>query len=73
MSKKNLLEVVRVKDPNGAEYNATRAHAQNIGAEVLENKPVRDERTGLRVPSKPRTDLAGKPAAPKTTTKKEEA
>ena len=59
MSKaKNMLEVVRVRDDRG-EYNATRAHAERIGARVLDGKPTRDERTGLPVPAKPVTDLAG--------------
>lgn len=69
---KNLLEVVRIKDPGtGAEYNATRAHAANIKATVLEGKATHDERTKQPLPTKPRTDLAGKPAAPKATEKKE--
>lgn len=72
MSEKNLLEVVRVKDPKtGAERNATRAHAKNIGATVLEGKPTHDARTKQPIPTKARTDLAGKPAAPKATEKKE--
>lgn len=72
MSKDNLLEVVRIKDPqSGAEYNATRAHAANIKATVQEGKPTHDERTKQPVRSKARTDLAGKPAAPKPTEKKE--
>lgn len=72
MSKQNLLEVVRIKDPQtGAEYNATRAHAKNIGATVQEGKPTHDERTKQPIPTKARTDLAGKPAAPKPTEKKE--
>lgn len=67
---KNRLEVVRIKDPGtGTEYNATRAHAKRINATVLEGKPVRDKH-GRPVPprpdrGKPRTDLAGKPAAKK--------
>lgn len=74
MSEKNQLEVVRVKDPvSGAEYNATRAHAKNIKATVLEGKPVRDK-YGRPVPTRPtpgksRTDLAGQPTK-KTTTEK---
>lgn len=71
MSDKNLLEVVRIKDPGtGAERNVTRAEAKRLQANVLD-KPTHDERTKLPIPSKPRTDLAGKPAAPKPPEKKE--
>jgi len=73
---KNPLEVVRVKDPStGAEYNATRAHAKNINAKVLEGEAVVDKhgrpRASFPTPGKPRTELAGKTAA-KTTDKKED-
>lgn len=73
---KNPLEVVRVKDPStGAEYNATRAHAKNINANVLEGEAVVDKygrpRASRPTPGKPRTDLAGKTATAKTTDKKE--
>lgn len=73
---KNPLEVVRVKDPStGAEYNATRAHAKNINANVLEGEPIVDKhgrpRPSYPTPGKPRTKLAGKTAA-KTTDKKED-
>ncbi|WP_068325034.1 hypothetical protein [Janibacter terrae] len=61
---KHPLEVVRVKDPStGAEYNATRAHASNIHAKVLEGEPVVDKhgrpRASHPAPGKARTDLAG--------------
>lgn len=70
---KNLLEVVRIKDPQtGAEYNATRAHAKNINAQVLD-KPTHDERTKQPIPSKPRTDLAGKSVPATKATEKKEA
>lgn len=63
---KTPFDVVRIKDPStGTERNATRAHAKNINAEVLEGRPVTD-RHGRPLPSrptpgKPRTDLAGQP------------
>lgn len=64
MSKKNLLEVVRIKDGR-TERNATRVEAKRIGATVLEDQPTVDKH-GRPVPSKPtpgkaRTDLAGNP------------
>ena len=38
---KTPFDVVRIKDPStGTERNATRAHAKNINAEVLEGRPV---------------------------------
>lgn len=65
---KNLLEVVRIKDPQtGAEYNATRAHAKNIKAEVLDHKPTHDPRTKLPIVGKPRADLAGRRRTPSVT------
>ena len=65
MSEKNMLEVVRIKDPSGVERNATRAEAKRINATVLD-KPIRDahDRPVPAQPnrSKPRTDLAGQPS-----------
>lgn len=64
---KNLLEVVRIKDPQtGAEYNATRAHAKNIHAQVLD-KPTHDPRTKLPIVGKPRADLSARRGAPSVT------
>ena len=65
MSDKNPLEVVRIKDPStGLERNATRAHAKNIKATVIEGEDVVDKHGRPRPASpdrsKPRTDLAGK-------------
>lgn len=65
-------DVVRAKSPNGTERNMSRAHAKSTGAEILADKPTHNPATGLPIPGKPRTNLAGQktPAAP---TQKKEA
>lgn len=76
MSDKNPLEVVRIKDPStGLERNATRAHAKNIKATVLEGADVVDKH-GRPRPASPdrsklRTDLAGQPVVTERSTHEE--
>lgn len=65
----NPLELVRVKDPTGAEYAASRQHAKSAGMTVLP-KDVRDKygrmipakSDPLRASTEPKKKPAAKPA-----------
>lgn len=67
----NLLEVVRVKDPDGVERNVTRAEAKRLHVEPLDKPTV--DRYGRPLPPRPdrsktRTDLAGQPVVTERST-----
>lgn len=63
-----MSKLVRATFPNGRTGTVSEAYAKRKGLKY-DDAPTHDAHGRILPPSKPRTDLAGKPATPKTETK----